>query len=483
MIKPILMKTIKVFSAAFLTLFVVITSCSAAGKSTAFFNEDLNLEDATEMYSNNNSDFMQQRPPTFGATPEDSIQCVRNISLYEEYWNQGNRQLAYEPWREVLRICPQARQNTFIRGVDLIKMKYMEETDVIRREAWVDTLMLLYDMRIEYFGHTPQSRKGLVLGRKVADLFQLRPNNIMEIHEISGQAIELEGNRTQAHVLPIYMQSLIRLVEAGIKPETDVLEAYDLVMNIIDYNLENNPGDKRFFDPAKANIEAMFQPFASCENIISLFGPRFERNPEDVELLEKITSMLNNAGCNDSELFYKSTLALHRLKPTAQSAFLMGRMEATAENYRSALQFFKQAVDLYDNDQDKFTALMLMTDISFRQLREFREARSFALRAAQKDPTNGRPYILIGEMYAASSNICGDNDLTRNAVYWAAVDKFIQARNAGDDPVVQERATQLINTFSQYFPHGETIFFHGLSAGDTFRVECWINETTRVRPR
>lgn len=477
------MKSIQYFSAAIIAIFTIASSCSAAGKSTAFFHEDIAMEEAGDLYSDNHAESLQQRPPTFGETPEDSIQCVRNISLYEEYWNQGNRQLAYEPWREVLRICPQARQNTFIRGADLIKMKYIEETDVIKREAWVDTLMMLYDMRIKYFGHTPQSREGLVLGRKVADLYQLRPNDIMEIFELSRQAIELEGNRTQAHVLPIYMQSLIRLVEAGIRPETDVLEAYDVTMNIIDFNLENNPGDRRFFEPAKGNIESMFQPFASCENIIALFGPRFERNPEDLELLEKITSMLSNAGCTDSELFYTTTLSLHRIQPTAQSAFLMGRMESTAQNYRKALEFFQQAVDLYDDDQDKFTALMLMTDISFRQLREFREARSYALKAMEADPTNGRPLILIGEMYAASANICGDDELTRNTVYWAAVDKFIQARNADDDPVVEERANQLINTYSQYFPNNEVIFFHGLTAGDTYRVECWINETTRVRPR
>ncbi|MFW5687563.1 MAG: tetratricopeptide repeat protein, partial [Bacteroidota bacterium] len=113
----------------------------------------------------------------------------------------------------------------------------------------------------------------------------------------------------------------------------------------------------------------------------------------------------------------------------------------------------------------------------------YREARSYALQAAELDPENGRPYIIIGEMYAATASQCGDDDLTKNVAYWAAVDKFVQARSIDEDPVVQERANQLINTWSQYFPNNELIFFHGLSEGETYRVECWINETTRVRAR
>ncbi len=414
----------------------------------------------------------------YGDTDEDSIQCVRNLSLYTEYYNQRNFQLAYKPWREAFLNCPQSSQNIFIRGVVLVKMKFNEETDPIKREAWIDTLMMVHDRRIEFFG-----RKGFVLGRKAVDLYTLRPNNVMDIYEMSSESIELEGNNSQADVLLINMQSLIRLVEAGLKDTDEVLQNYELVMNIIEYNLEHNPSDERFFSPAKGQIEAMFEPFATCENIITLFQPRFEKNPEDIELLEKITSMLNNAGCTEDELFYQTTRALHNLKPTAQSAFLMGRLENSNQNYREAIQYFDQAANLYEDDGDKFTAYMLMADITYRNLRQHSQSRNYALQASELQPENGRPYILIGEMYAATASSCGDNDLTKSVAYWAAVDKFVQARNVDSDPVVQERATQLINTYSQYFPNNEIIFFYGLSEGDSYRVECWINETTRVRAR
>jgi tetratricopeptide (TPR) repeat protein len=426
----------------------------------------------------------QQPPrPNYGDTPEDSIQCIRNLSLYTEYYNQRNFQLAFDPWREAYQICPGSSQNIFIRGIVLVKMKYNEETDPLKREAWVDTLMMIYDDRIKYWGHSPSSREGLVLGRKAVDLFTYRPNNVMEVYEISKRSIEIEGNRSQADVLLVNMQMLIRLVEAGLEPVSKILETYDILMNIVDFNLENNPADERFFAPAKGQIDAMFEPYATCENIITLFQPRFDREPENIELLEKVTSMLSNSGCTEEKLFFDATRNLHRLQPNANSAFLMGRLENNRQNYRDAIKYFEEAVSLYENESDKFTALMLLADITYRNLRQFSQARSYALQASAIDPENGRPYILIGEMYAASASACGDNDLTKTVAYWAAVDKFIQARNVDKEQIVQERANQLINTFSQYFPSIEIIFFYGLSEGDSYRVECWINETTRVRPR
>lgn len=472
--KPHQFSAILVFS-----LFMAFNGFAMQKTSTHQIAEDLALASVNESSTRaaeTVETVQQTKGPRFGETPEDSIHCIRNLSLYQEYYNQGNRQLAFKPWREVFFNCPQASQNTFIRGSSLIKMKYSEETDPVRREAWIDTLMMVHDKRIEHF-----NRKGYVLGRKAVDLFQLRPNSIMEIYEISSESIALEGKKSEADVLLINFQSLIRLEQSGLKEVSEILTTFEKTMEIIEHNLQNNPQDKRFYEPAKANIESLFEPYATCENIVTLYGPQFEKNPENIELLEKITSMLDKAGCSDSELFYHTTLKLHNLKPTAESAFLMGRMENSAENYTRAINYFQQAVDLYENDEDKFTALLMMSDISYRQLRQFSQARSYALQAAEFDPNNGRPYLLIGEMYAASSSQCGDNDLSKAAVYWVAVDKFVQARNVAQDDIVKERATELINTYSQYFPNKELTFFHGLSEGDTYRVNCWINETTRVR--
>ncbi len=415
---------------------------------------------------------------------QDSATCVRNWSLYAEYYRQRNYELAYEPWRYMFEDCPMATLNIYIHGANMIKYFYNNETDPNRRDAWVDTLMLLYDRRIEMFGE-----EGRVLGRKAADLYQLRPTDVQELYELSERSIQLEGMSSGADVLLINFQSVIRLADAALLPPDAIIEAFDRAMDIIDYNLEHNPDDARFYNPAKNNIRAMFEPYATCESLAQVFGPRFDANPNDIELLERITEMLENAGCTNDELFYKATLQLHKIQPNAESAFLMGRLENTRENYRRAIEFFQQAADLYTKDgvaqnRDRlFRAYWLMAEISYRQFRELPQARGYARQAHQTIPDDGRPLILIGEMYATSASECGDNDVTKKAAYWTAVDKFVEARNIASDDLVKERAQQMADTYRLYFPNNEEIFFHGYTEGETFRVECWINRTTRIRAR
>ncbi|MFN2394636.1 MAG: tetratricopeptide repeat protein [Bacteroidales bacterium] len=479
------MKT-KNIIAVIAVLLTVLPSCFSTAKTIESNNHNEKQENTSEINNlpvTQSEDKYSPPPFPFGKTPEDSLKCRDNISLYSEHYGHRNFSMAYEPWREVLLNCPGAQQNTFLRGIVLVRMKYNEETDPVKREAWIDTIMMVYDKRIEYWGYTQTSREGVVTGRKAVELSQLRPGNVVEINQLTSHAIELEKEKTQADVLLVHMQSLIRLADAGLKTTEDVLVAYDEIMDIIDYNLEHNPDDSKYYDPAKDQINIMFEPFASCENIVRLFTPRLDKNPEDMELLERITDMLNKSGCTDEVLFYNATKKLHKLSPNAESAFLMGRLENNDGNYEKAIDYFQEAVNLYEDDSDKFRAYLLMADISFRNLRQFEKARSFALEASALEPENGRPYILIGEMYAATANECGDDELTSKVAYWAAVDKFTQALNVDNDPAVQERADQLISTYKQYFPNVETTFMYGLNDGDIYQIECWINEITRVRSR
>ena len=474
------MKTNRILTLSAALILFGLSGCLAGAKTTASASDKASIEEvfvAEEASFDEALDAVLMDQPRYG---NDSVKCVTNWSLYAEYYKQRNYPMAVDPWRWMFFNCPLATQNLYIHGATLVKFLYQNETDPIRREAYVDTLMMVYDQRIQYF-----NREGYVLGRKVADLYGFRPNEAQSHYDISERSIELEGNTSQADVLLINFQATIRLAEAGLLDAEKIVINYDRAMDYIDFNLVNNPEDSVYFNPARNNIEALFEPYASCENLVKIYTPRFEANPEDPELLDKITFMLNRSGCTSEELFYKATRNYHRLRPTAQSAFLMGRLENNLENYNEALGYYEQAIDLGADQEvpDKFTTYMLMADLLYRNLNRPSQARSYALKAAEADPDNGRPYLLIGEMYAASARSCGTDEVSTGAVYWVAVDMFIKARNVGEDPEVKERASQLIATFSQYFPNNEILFFHGLDGGKPYRVNCWINETTTARPR
>ena len=56
----------------------------------------------------------------FGATPEDSIQCVQNLSLYIEFFKQKNYNDAIVPWRWLMANCPRSSKKMYVNGVKLM---------------------------------------------------------------------------------------------------------------------------------------------------------------------------------------------------------------------------------------------------------------------------------------------------------------------------------------------------------------------------
>ena len=109
----------------------------------------------------------------------------------------------------------------------------------------------------------------------------------------------------------------------------------------------------------------------------------------------------------------------------------------------------------------------------------YETAKKYALKSAELNPESGYPYLLLGNIYAAGNKTCGEKEFEHKAIYWAAVDQFIKAKQV--DPELTDEANNFIEAYSPHFPNQEDAFFEGYNNGDTYTIGCWINETTTVR--
>ena len=57
----------------------------------------------------------------WGETPEDSVACISNVSLYQEFYKQKSYTDCYEPWRQILLHCPRFSKTVYQRGPTIIK--------------------------------------------------------------------------------------------------------------------------------------------------------------------------------------------------------------------------------------------------------------------------------------------------------------------------------------------------------------------------
>lgn len=439
-----------------------------------FISMALNLTLFAQEENENGNGKGKATGPKYG---NDSALCVTNLSLYGEFYKQKNYADAYLPWQYVFNNCPLASKNTFIRGITIVKFRYNKEKNKDIKLKLLDTLMMVYDKRIEFFGD-----EGFVLGRKGLDLYAIKKTAAaFEVYEILKKSVELEGNKSKPDVLLTLMQVAVEANKATKLDKAIVLDVYDNLSTIIDWNIRNNAKDTNY-NPARIGVDLTAEPYLSCPDLISIYTPKFEQNKEDLILLKKITKILDKKNCTESDLFYKATENLHKLEPTAQSAYLMGKLAASRKDWSKCADYYKQASELYTDSIDKYNAYYGLAD-AYKNMNQYGNARAAAYKAIENNPKDGKSYILIGDMYAASAASCGDNEVTNKAAYWAAVDKYYKARTVETNQSIIDIATARINAYSGYFPKSEDIFFHGFQVGASYTVGCWINETTTIRGR
>ena len=429
----------------------------------------------------------------FGAT-QAQVDCETDYSLYREYIKQWE-QAKYNPsnmnpqmvvsWRNIFLNCPDFRQNTYLDGVKIMAYGFIRTTkDEALKEKYIDTLVMIYDKRAEYFPMGKNgSQVGNIMGRKGVDLIKWAPNRYEEAYTALKQAIDMDGNNANYGFIDSYFSVVITMVKNGKLEESAILDEYDRLSEIVDYNIKVNTetaNEKLLgnFNTTKANLDAAVQPYANCEDLVRIYQPKFDANPNDVELLTKISEILDKRGCDNTPLYLAVAVNLHKINPSPESAYLIGKKYLADKEYDQATTYLVQATKS-ENVAWAHQSYIYLAQI-MNMNKNYEQGREYAKKAYAIDKTNGEPFIIIGQLYAASAKDCGTGNFYSKTAYWAAVDQFEKAKSV--DPSQASKANELINAYSHYFPTVEDIFFNGFEEGQAFSLDnCWIKETTKVR--
>ena len=114
--------------------------------------------------------------------------------------------------------------------------------DKANKSAYIDTLMQIYDKRIEYFG-----KEGFVLGLKGSDLLRYDKSRYNEAYNYLKKSFEIEQKRSSAGALSAYFKSATIMEKNNELSKEDILQLYAELSEAVDYNLENNPKKIKFY--------------------------------------------------------------------------------------------------------------------------------------------------------------------------------------------------------------------------------------------
>ena len=375
----------------------------------------------------------------------------------------------------LLENTPDLQRAIYINGEKIYSKLADDEKDEAQKAIYVDSLMLIYDMRIKYCGETASvlDRKALYAMKyygadkekaawvlSVYDtLFDVANGDVMDAN--------LKYYMTSMKVNKFYLDNL---------SDEDILNRYDKIMKAVVFSREQlikKGKSTAKLDAIEKDVNETLGELVKldCDKTKELFGPKFEADPEDIATAERIFSFMLIGKCTDDPLWLAAGKAIFTDKPDYGLAKNIGLKDMANEDYESANYYFGKAMELAQSDDQKADIETQLGHIE-RKKGNFTSARSHYRSAASYGNTEA--YSYIGIMYMGSFETCAGkvSKVDDRAVFIAAYKMF---QLAGDSKRMSEAKSQ--------FPSVGEIFEEDKKKGDAIRVGCWINETVSLDTR
>ncbi len=422
--------------------------------------------------------FAGQKLSAQGKYGADSAECIKYLSYYQEYYKQKNYDSALPNWRKAYSICPAtASQNMFVHGTTLMTRVYNQVKDAEHKKAIVDTILMLQDQRMATY---PKRRQD-ILNNKGQYMINYRGADAPYIYKNVGAIVDELGPNSNGPLLVNLLQASISMYRENQLSADDVIAMYDKVVEHVENATAKSDAEKEDNQKVKATIETIFadSKVASCDNLIAIFGPRYQAEPDNLALVSNIVKLMNSADdCASNDLYLNAVTSMYKLDPSFRSAFGLYRLNAARGNVADAARYLEEAIASPESD-DATDAQYYYEMAAFCYKNGMRgKAAEAARKAVDLDyGYAGKGYLILGNLWASAT--CGET-VDKWARYWAAADYYQKARNA--DPSVADEAASSIASVSRYYPEASEAFMYDITKGQSYTVSCGgMTATTTVR--
>lgn len=422
----------------------------------------------------------------------DRDQAETSYVLYRDFLKAGDLDEAILHWRRAYRLAPGSNGRVkyqYDDGVKIFEQLHSQATDATLKASYVDTIMMIYDKREECFGDP-----SYVAGRKAFDYYYKYPyeGTSDETFALFKKALQGQGADVDYFVINPFTKMLFdSIVEEQISNAEALPLAKQLTATIKKgkATCEGSLCDAwtTIDEYASARLDALegVDGFYDCAYYTDKYYSQYESDADNCETIELAYRRMLRGDCpiDHPELTAVKTAKDEKCytPPPPPGNLRQGFDCYTSGDYRCAVEKFEAFIKSTDDVEKKAKYLLTIAKIYYGDIRDFPTSRKYARQAAELKPNWGEPYILIGKLYASSGPLCGPGTgWDSQVVTWVAIDKFRYAKKI--DSSVASEANKWINEYRKYMPSGEDIFVRtNINEGDSYRVGCWINETTTVR--
>ena len=443
--------------------------------------------------------------PLFSQLSSD--ECLEQLSIFAESAKIKNYQAAYEPWKTVLDNCPTLSLATYQYGEIILKDFIKKSESEEDKSKYLNDLLSLYDQWAENF----PERKGVrQIGKIYSSKGQAMLDNGIKDKELIYDTFDYAFKNdpvsfTNPKSLAYYFQTGYDLYKVGSKINLETLfekyeeltEKFELLKTNISKNIDiilkkeesgtaltsKEVRNKRIYDTNSNAVSAYLQLIdqliakeATCDILIPLYTKNFEENKNNPLWIRRAAGRLDGKDCSDDPLFVTLVEQLHSLEPSADSAYYLGILNDKQGNSEDALKYYQESVSLQTDNYKKANILYKIA-VKFKNAGRRLSARNYAEQALSYQPSLGRAYLLIANMYADSANGCGDTQFNKRAVFWLAAQTAVKAGRV--DASLKKLSDRTAAAFNGRAPSKTDIFTEG-NQGTSITFSCWIGRSIKV---
>ena len=439
---------------------------------------------------------------TFSQATEEDINA---LSIFSEYVKAKNYNAAFDPWMELRQRNPKFNSAIYVYGEKILTHKIASSSDE-EKLSYINDMLQLWKEKREYFPE--KTPLGAILAKSAQfkyDNMQLLKISDFDVYESFENAYnsDLESFNNPKN-LYTYFKLAVRLFDKGSKSTEDLFTKYDEISEKVELEIKNytikvnkyldQSGEEltlskkeerrrksynsflKAYSQIKKGMEKDLGDRGNCDNLIPLYTKNFDLKLKDGKWLNRAMNRLYNKECDDSALFLKIVQQKNDLEPSAATAYYLGTIKDKKGKSNEAIGYYNQAIDLESDSYEK-SKILFRIATNFRKNGMFSKARVYYMQSLSLNPSNGKPFLAIAQMYASSAKNCGASNFDQRAVYWLAAKEASKASKV--DANLRKSANKALNNYNAKAPQKSEIFSSGRD-GELINIDCWINRSVKV---
>ncbi len=420
----------------------------------------------------------------WGETEDQKTLCREAYGIWQGDREQGSLDVAYQSWLRVRSICPACvSEKLYTEGAKYFS-KFMKKNkeDSVLQQQYLDSLLNMYDMRIEYFPR----KTAYIQGKYGTQLFKYRPDEYEKAQtylmpSVNSMKEKSSASTIQSLYYTIYKQyaGAVNADDSVMKIEkkVELLKEFVRLSEYVDGGMANAKDDKQkgSYEKVQKNLLKIFlQVESDCDDLLELIQNNLIKEG-DVESKKTAVTILTLKECTDSDIYVE--MVPETDDGSAKSAYSIGLILLKGEKYGEAMEWIDQAVTRCGTEDcpEKMDYLIRAGQVANLN-KQTSKAKGYARDILDLDANSGEGYLILADAWSNSN--CNDEKFGKSCSYWIAYDYYAKAKRL--DPEVAEKAQKSMNSVRKGWPVKKTVFQQGVEVGASYNC-CGVTTTVRTQ--